>query len=96
MAEIHDFILTLPHGYDTTVGEDGGQLSGGQRQRVALARALIRQTPILILDEPVAHLDRITADAIMDTILRQAGERTVILLAHQMNPAWEGMIAIQL
>lgn len=96
MAEIHDFILTLPHGYDTTVGEDGGQLSGGQRQRVALARALIRQAPILILDEPLAHLDRITADAIMDTILRQVGERTVILLAHQMNPAWEGMMPIQL
>ncbi len=96
MAEIHDFILTLPQGYDTTVGEDGGQLSGGQRQRIALARALIRKSPILILDEPLAHLDSITADAIFDTILRNAGERTVVLLAHQMNSKWDGLEPIYL
>ncbi len=85
-AEIHDFIQSLPQGYDTLVGEDGGQLSGGQRQRVALARALLRPAPILILDEPTAHLDPATAEAVLTTIFQQAGERTVILLAHQASP----------
>ncbi|HRF96943.1 MAG TPA: ATP-binding cassette domain-containing protein, partial [Aggregatilineales bacterium] len=77
-------------------GEDGAQLSGGQRQRVALARAFLRQAPILILDEPVAHLDAVTGNAILDTIFEQAGERTVILLAHQLNQSREGMISIKL
>jgi ATP-binding cassette subfamily C protein CydC len=85
-AEIHDFIMTLPDGYDTRTGEDGGQLSGGQRQRVALARALLRDAPVLILDEPVAHLDTPTGEAILRTVFANAGERTVILLAHQHSP----------
>jgi ATP-binding cassette subfamily C protein CydC len=96
IAEIHEFIMGLPQGYDTRIGEDGAQLSGGQRQRVALARAFLRQAPILILDEPVAHLDAVTGNAILDTIFEQAGERTVILLAHQLNQSWEGMISITL
>jgi ATP-binding cassette subfamily C protein CydC len=88
-AEIHNFIQTLPQGYDTLAGEDGVQLSGGQRQRVALARALLRHAPILILDEPTAHLDPATAEAVLTTIFQQAGERTVILLAHQSSPLLE-------
>lgn len=85
-AEIHDFIMTLPNAYETFVGEDGAQLSGGQRQRVALARAFLSNAPILILDEPVANVDANTANAILRTVFAQAGERTVILLAHQASP----------
>jgi thiol reductant ABC exporter CydC subunit len=90
-AEIHDFIAGLPDGYDTRIGEDGAQLSGGQRQRVALARALLRRTPVLILDEPVAHLDAATGDAILRTIFNEAGDRTVILLAHQPSPLLDAL-----
>lgn len=87
-AEIHDFIMSLPDGYQTRVGEDGGQLSGGQRQRIALARALLRNTKLLILDEPVANLDPATGEAILRTIFKQYHGRTVILLAHQMADGW--------
>jgi len=88
-AEIHSFIARLPQGYETIVGEDGVQLSGGQRQRVALARALLRDAPLLILDEPTAHLDPATAEAVLTTIFQQAGTRTVILLAHEPSPLLE-------
>jgi ATP-binding cassette subfamily C protein CydC len=87
-AEIHDFIISLPNGYQTRVGEDGGLLSGGQRQRIALARALLRDPKILILDEPVAHLDRPTGEAILRTIFTHYHGRTVILLAHQGADWW--------
>lgn len=87
-AEIHDFIISLPDGYQTHVGEDGGQLSGGQRQRIALARALLRSPKILILDEPVANLDPATGEAIMRTIFTHYHNRTVILLAHQEVAWW--------
>lgn len=87
-AEIHDFIISLPNGYQTHVGEDGGQLSGGQRQRIALARALLRNPHILILDEPIANLDPATGEAIMRTIFTHYHDRTVILLAHQEMAWW--------
>jgi ATP-binding cassette subfamily C protein CydC len=87
-AEIHDFIMTLPDGYQTNIGEDGGQLSGGQRQRIALARALLRSPKILILDEPIANLDPATGEAIMRTIFTHYHDRTVILLAHDAMDWW--------
>jgi ATP-binding cassette subfamily B protein len=86
-AEIHDFILTLPHGYDTPVGDRGGQLSGGQRQRIALARALVRDPAILILDEATSALDTITESEILATLQKFARERTVIIITHRLTQA---------
>ncbi|HBK99651.1 MAG TPA: ABC transporter ATP-binding protein [Microcoleaceae bacterium UBA10368] len=86
-TEIHQFILTLPQGYDTTVGDRGGQLSGGQRQRIALARALVRNPAILILDEATSALDPATEAKILTTIERITKERTVIFITHRMANA---------
>jgi ATP-binding cassette subfamily B protein len=86
-AEIHNFILTLPQGYDTPVGDRGGQLSGGQRQRIALARALVRNPAILILDEATSALDPATEVEIMTTLERIAKKCTVIVITHKMAHA---------
>jgi ATP-binding cassette subfamily B protein len=86
-AEIHEFILTLPQGYDTPVGGRGGQLSGGQRQRIALARALVTNPAILILDEATSALDPATEVDIMNTIEHLTKERTIIMIAHHMAHA---------
>jgi len=86
-AEIHDFILTLPQGYDTPIGDRGGQLSGGQRQRIALARALVRDPAILILDEATSALDPATEAGILATIEHIAKERTVIMITHRIGQA---------
>src|SRR5919199_4360452 len=86
-AEIHKFILSLPQGYDTPVGDRGGQLSGGQRQRIALARALVRNPAILILDEATSALDPATEADILATIEHIAKERTVIMITHRITHA---------
>lgn len=86
-TEIHKFILSLPQGYDTPVGDRGGQLSGGQRQRIALARALVRNPAILILDEATSALDPATEAEILATIERITKERTVIFITHRMAHA---------
>jgi ATP-binding cassette subfamily B protein len=83
-AEIHIFILSLPQGYDTPVGDRGGQLSGGQRQRIALARALVRNPAILILDEATSALDPATEVEIMTTLERIAKKCTVIVITHKI------------
>lgn len=96
-ARIHEFILSLPHGYDTLVGENGLKLSGGERQRVALARALLKDAPILILDEATAHLDAATEREVIEAILMGSQGRTLLLLTH--NPAllshMERMVTLQ-
>ncbi|MCT7976058.1 ABC transporter ATP-binding protein [Laspinema olomoucense] len=86
-AEIHQFILSLPQGYDTLVGDRGGQLSGGQRQRIALARALVRNPAILILDEATSALDPATEAKILTTIERIRKDRTVIFITHRIANA---------
>jgi ATP-binding cassette subfamily B protein len=86
-AEIHDFILSLPEGYQTMVGEAGGRLSGGQRQRIAIAQALVCRPPILLLDEPTSSLSAEMADAINQTIVSLAGKHTVIMITHQLKAA---------
>jgi ATP-binding cassette, subfamily B, bacterial len=81
-ADAHDFILALPEGYDTDVGHRGRLLSGGQRQRVAIARALLRNTPILVLDEPTTGLDRASVTRIMEPLRRLMAGRTTVLITH--------------
>jgi len=83
-AEIHQFIRSLPHGYDTMVGERGVRLSGGQRQRIAIARALIRNPAILILDEAASALDQATEAAINQTLKKVAQGRTVVTVTHRL------------
>jgi ATP-binding cassette subfamily B protein len=84
-AEIHDFILSLPDGYDTPVGGRGAQLSGGQRQRIAIARALVRDPAILILDEAMSALDHETEAALVATVRLIAQDRTVINITHRIG-----------
>src|SRR6185503_17615571 len=85
-AQLHDFILSLPEGYETTVGERGVRLSGGQRQRLGLARAIYKDAPILILDEATSALDDATETAVIASLatLRSEG-RTIIIVAHRLS-----------
>jgi len=82
-ARIWDWVRGLPDGWDTRVGEDGHELSGGERQRIVLARALLADAPVLVLDEPTAHLDPDTANALVGDIFAAAGTRSVLLITHR-------------
>jgi ATP-binding cassette subfamily B protein/subfamily B ATP-binding cassette protein MsbA len=85
LAGAHEFIARLPDGYDTVVGEQGGTLSEGERQRLTIARALLRQAPILILDEPTASVDAETEALIMQGIARLIAKRTTFIIAHRLS-----------
>jgi len=85
LANADEFIEKLPQGYATILGERGSSLSGGQRQRIAIARAVIRNTPILILDEPTAGLDAFAEQAVMDALNRLMKSRTCVVIAHRLN-----------
>ncbi len=84
LANAHEFISKMPHGYDTLVGERGVTLSGGQRQRIGIARAVVRNSPILILDEPTAALDAEAEELVMDALEQLMEGRTVITIAHRL------------
>jgi ATP-binding cassette, subfamily B, bacterial len=83
-ADAHDFIVALPDGYDTRVGQRGRLLSGGQRQRIAIARALIRDAPILLLDEPTTGLDAASSDRLLAPLRRLMSGRTTLLISHNL------------
>jgi ATP-binding cassette subfamily B protein len=84
-ASIHDFIVSLPDGYDTTVGERGLKLSGGEKQRVGIARTLLKDPPILLLDEATSALDTATERDIQDALARAGHGRTVLIIAHRLS-----------
>lgn len=84
-AQIHDFITTLPGGYDTWVGEQGLRLSGGERQRIAIARALLKDAPVLVLDEATTGLDSVTERDVITALYRLMEGRTVLMITHRLT-----------
>jgi ATP-binding cassette, subfamily C, bacterial CydC len=82
-TRLDDWVESLPEGLDTLVGEEGGELSGGQRQRLVVARALLTDAPVLVLDEPTAHVDEATADELVRDVLEEADGRSVLLITHR-------------
>ncbi|PSB67923.1 protein tyrosine phosphatase [filamentous cyanobacterium CCP1] len=87
LANAHDFIMALPQGYDTVIGERGVTLSGGQRQRISIARAAVRQAPILVLDEPTTGLDKENEYEVLEALERLTVGRTTFLIVHDLNLA---------
>lgn len=85
LASLHEFIVSLPNGYDTILGEDGINLSGGQRQRLAIARALLKDTEIILFDEATSALDNTTQKEIMEAINNMKGKYTIIIVAHRLS-----------
>ncbi len=84
-ASVHDFIMTLPQGYDTPVGELGDTLSGGERQRLGLARAFLHDAPLMLLDEPTSNLDSLNEAVILKSLHEQRGGKTVVLVSHRAS-----------
>jgi subfamily B ATP-binding cassette protein MsbA/ATP-binding cassette subfamily B protein AbcA/BmrA len=85
LANIHDFIISLPEGYKTQVGERGARLSGGQRQRLSLARAILKDAPLLLLDEPTSALDTESEALVQEALERFMVGRTTIVIAHRLS-----------
>ena len=82
-ASVHDFIMSLPKGYDTSVGELGDTLSGGERQRIGLARAFLHDAPLMLLDEPTSNLDSLNEAVILKSLYEQRSDKTIVLVSHR-------------
>jgi subfamily B ATP-binding cassette protein MsbA len=85
VANAHDFIVKLPHGYETMIGDRGGKLSGGERQRLTIARAVLKDPPILILDEATSSLDSESEKLVQDALAKLMKDRTTIVIAHRLS-----------
>jgi ABC-type multidrug transport system fused ATPase/permease subunit len=85
VARADDFIEALPQGYDTLLGERGSKLSTGQRQRLSIARAVLKDTPVLILDEPTAALDALTEQQVLENLAEWGRERAIFLITHRLS-----------
>ncbi|MGN1084404.1 MAG: ATP-binding cassette domain-containing protein, partial [Lachnospiraceae bacterium] len=84
-ASVHHFIMSLPQGYDTSVGELGDTLSGGERQRLGLARAFLKDSPFLLLDEPTSNLDSLNEAVILKSLREERQDKTVVLVSHRQS-----------
>ena len=85
IAEAHDFVTSLPDGYETQIGEGGHKLSGGQRQRLSIARAVLKDAPILVLDEATSSVDNETEEALQKSLAVISKDRTTIVIAHRLS-----------
>lgn len=94
-AAAHDFIMRLPDGYQTRVGERGSRLSGGERQRIAIARAFLVDAPILVLDEPTSAIDTVTEDEILESLERLMRGRTTFMIAHRLGTLREADLVLR-
>ena len=83
-ANIHDFVMTMPDGYDTVVGERGYRLSGGERQRISIARVVLKNPRVLVLDEATSHLDSLSEALIQEALQRVMQGRTSLVIAHRL------------
>ena len=84
-ASVHEFIMTLPNGYDTPVGELGDTLSGGERQRIGLARAFLHNSPLMLLDEPTSNLDSLNEGIVLKALKERTDGSTVVLASHRKS-----------
>ena len=84
-ASVHDFIMGLPKGYDTSVGELGGTLSGGEKQRIGLARAFLHNADMMLLDEPTSNLDSLNEAVILKSLHEERNGKTIVLVSHRKS-----------